>query len=58
MSSVRLPDGSPRTDVRPGVPGRIGKPAEGYRYGTIDGDAVKLVVGTLLVVDAIEGLVE
>ena len=37
---------------------RIGKPPEGYRYGTIDGDVVKLVVGTLLVVDAIEGLVE
>jgi hypothetical protein len=28
----------------------------GYRYGMIDGDLVKLAVGTLLVVDAIEGL--
>lgn len=28
----------------------------GYRYGMIDGDLVQLAVGTLLVVDAIEGL--
>ena len=28
----------------------------GYRYGMIDGDLVKLAVGTMLVVDAIEGL--
>jgi hypothetical protein len=28
----------------------------GYRYGMIDGDLVKLAVGSLLVVDAIEGL--
>jgi hypothetical protein len=36
----------------------IGPPPSGYRYGVIDGDIVKLVVGTLLVVDAIEGLVD
>ena len=29
----------------------------GYRYGILDGDLVKLAVGTLLVVDAIDGLV-
>jgi hypothetical protein len=29
----------------------------GYRYGMVDGDLVKLAVGTLLVVDAIDGLV-
>ncbi len=28
----------------------------GYRYGMIDGDLVKLAVGTMLVVDAIDGL--
>ena len=28
----------------------------GYRYGIIDGDLVQLAVGTLLVVDAIDGL--
>ena len=29
----------------------------GYRYGIVDGDLVKLALGTALVVDAIEGLV-
>lgn len=37
---------------------RIGRAPDGYRYGMIDGDLVKLAVGTMLVVDAIEGLVE
>jgi len=36
---------------------RIGPPPSGYRYAILDGDLVKLAVGTLLVVDAIEGLV-
>jgi hypothetical protein len=36
----------------------LGDPPSGYRYGVIDGDLVKLAVGTLLVVDAIDGLVE
>jgi hypothetical protein len=36
---------------------RIGPAPAGYRYGILDGDLVKLAVGTLLVVDAIEGLV-
>jgi hypothetical protein len=36
---------------------RIGPAPGGYRYGIIDGDVVKLAVGTMLVVDAIEGLV-
>jgi len=35
---------------------RIGLPPRGYRYGVVDGDVVKLVVGSLLVVDAIVGL--
>jgi hypothetical protein len=35
---------------------RLGAPPAGYRYGVVDGDVVKLVIGTLLVVDAIEGL--
>lgn len=35
---------------------RIGKPPEGYLYVTLDGDLLKLAVGTLLVVDAIDGL--
>jgi hypothetical protein len=37
---------------------QIGDPPPGYRYGIVDGDLVKLAIGTLLVVDAIEGLVE
>jgi hypothetical protein len=37
---------------------RIGVAPPGYRYGIVDGDVVKLAVGTLLVVDAIDGLVD
>jgi hypothetical protein len=36
---------------------RIGPPPSGYRYALVDGDLVKLAVGTALVVDAIHGLV-
>jgi hypothetical protein len=36
---------------------RIGPAPPGYRYGILDGDLVKLAVGTMIVVDAIEGLV-
>lgn len=35
---------------------RVGAAPNGYVYGVIDGDLVKLVVGTLPVVDAIDGL--
>jgi hypothetical protein len=35
---------------------RIGVAPRGYRYVIVDGDLVKLAVGTALVVDAIEGL--
>jgi hypothetical protein len=35
---------------------RIGAPPSGYTYAVLDGDVVKLAVGTMLVVDAIEGL--
>jgi hypothetical protein len=41
-----------------GLEVRIGVAPPGYRYGIIDGDLVKLAVGTLTVVDAIEGLVD
>lgn len=37
---------------------RIGPPPHGYRYGIVDGDIVKLAIGTALVVDAIQGLVD
>jgi hypothetical protein len=36
---------------------RIGPAPAGYRYGILDGDLIKLAVGTMLVVDAIEGMV-
>jgi hypothetical protein len=36
---------------------RVGAAPDGYRYGILDGDVLKLAVGTMLVVDAIEGLV-
>jgi hypothetical protein len=36
---------------------RIGLPPSGYRYAVLDGDLLKLAVGTLLVVDAIDGFV-
>jgi len=36
---------------------RLGSPPAGYLYAVVDGDVAKLAVGTLLVVDAIDGLV-
>jgi hypothetical protein len=36
---------------------RIGPAPAGYRYGILDGDLVKLAVGTMLVADVIEGLI-
>ena len=41
--------------VPPELSVRIGRPPDGYLYGTLDGDLVKLAAGTLLVVDAIDG---
>ena len=35
----------------------LGPPPAGYAYVVVDGDLVKLAVGTMLVVDAIDGLV-
>jgi hypothetical protein len=35
---------------------RVGSPPTGYVYAAVDGDLLKLAAGTLLVVDAIEGL--
>jgi len=36
---------------------RLGEPPAGYLYVTLDGDLLELAVGTMLVVDAIDGLV-
>src|SRR5258708_2967135 len=35
---------------------RMGEPPLGYRYVIVDGDLVKLAIGTSIVVDAVEGL--
>ncbi len=43
--------------VPPELAVRIGPPPAGYLYVSLDGDLLKLAVGTLLVVDAIDGLV-
>jgi hypothetical protein len=37
---------------------RLGPPPVGYEYGIVDGDVIKLAVGTRLVVDAIHALVD
>ena len=37
---------------------RLGPPPYGCRYAMIDGDLVKLALGTSLVIDAIQGLAE
>lgn len=52
-----LPRGVVVVEVPTELSIRIGPAPAGYRYGIVDGDLVKLAVGTLLVVDAIEGLV-
>jgi hypothetical protein len=44
--------------VPPELSARIGPPPQGHLYVTLDGDLLKLAVGTLLVVDAIDGLVD
>jgi hypothetical protein len=51
-----LPPGTHYQPVPPELQARIGKPPQGYVYVTLDGDLLKLAVGTLLVVDAIDGL--
>jgi hypothetical protein len=52
-----LPPGIVYGPVPPELTVRIGAPPEGHVYATLDGDLLKLAVGTLLVVDAIDGLV-
>ena len=44
--------------VPPELSARIGRPSDGYLYATLDGDLLKLAAGTMLVVDAIGGLVD
>jgi len=51
-----LPSGVVLAPLPPSLSVVIGVPPPGYRYGIVDGDVVKLAIGTALVVDAIEGL--
>jgi hypothetical protein len=37
---------------------RLGPPAPGYRYVMVDGDLLKMAVGTRLVVDVIHAVVD
>ena len=52
-----LPHGIVVVDLPAELSVRIGPAPSGYRYGMLDGDLVKLAAGTMLVVDAIEGMV-
>jgi hypothetical protein len=53
-----LPSGIKWSTPPPELIVRVGHPPQGYLYVTLDGDLLKLAVGTLLVVDAISGLVD
>ena len=53
----RLPNGVVLVELPAALSTRIGVAPAGYRYGLIDGDLVKLAIGSMLVVDAIDGLV-
>jgi Ni/Co efflux regulator RcnB len=52
-----LPPGVEIRELPVEISVRVGPPPAGYRYCMVDGDLVKLAVGTQLIVDAIEGLV-
>jgi hypothetical protein len=51
-----LPPGVVLAPLPPALVVVFGAPPVGYRYGLLDGDVVKLAIGTALVVDAIDGL--
>jgi len=53
-----LPKGVATEPLPSGLSVRIGAPPAGYTYALLDGDLVQLAVGTMLVVDAIAGLVD
>ena len=54
----RLPSGIVVVDLPEVLSTRIGAPPAGYRYGLVDGDLLKLAVGTMLVVDAIDAFID
>jgi len=52
-----LPKGVPTAPPPAEIRVKIGEPPAGYLYVMVDSDLVKLAVGTMMVVDAIDGLV-
>jgi hypothetical protein len=54
----RLPNGIVLAELPKELSMRIGVAPSGYRYGLVDGDLVKLAIGTMLVVDAIQSFVQ
>lgn len=54
----RLPPGVIIVEPPVELTARLRPCPAGYRYVVVDGDLVKIAVGTMLVVDAIEGLVQ
>ena len=53
----RLPNGIVVADLPAALLLQLGNAEPGYRYGILDGDLLKLAVGTMLVVDAIDGFI-
>jgi hypothetical protein len=53
-----LAPGTVYAPLPPDLAARIGPPPAGHLYVSLDGDVLKLAVGTLLVVDAIDGLLD
>jgi len=53
----RLPRDVVYVDAPPELVVKLSPPPSGHKYVMIDGDLVKLAIGTLLVVDAIDGLI-
>jgi len=52
-----LPRGVVWVEAPPELVVRLSPAPSGYKYAVVDGDLVKLALGTLLVVDAIDGLI-
>ncbi len=52
-----LPAGVVQLPPPPELSRRLGPPPHGYVYVMVDGDLVKLAVGTMMVVDAVQSLV-
>jgi len=51
-----LPAGVVVQVIPPELLRRLGPPPSGYTYAAVDGDVLKIAMGTMLVVDAIEAL--